>query len=337
VSPSTTETAASRHRFEEPPLPQRDDGEARRVGFELEFSGVSLDAAASALRGALGGETVSADAAQQRIDVPGSGHFNVEIDSQFIKDKAREVAGQKGGGVDWIDPLSRAATLLVPVEVVCPPLPLTRLEELHALTDALREAGARGTEDSLLAAFGVHINTELPALDAATIHDYLRAFALLQWWLVETHQVDPSRRVTPYIDPYPEAYLQAVLATEEADLDTVFDTYLEHNATRNRALDLLPLLAHIDEERIASTVDDPRIKSRPAFHYRLPNCHIERRDWSLAESWNTWCVVEKLAADREALAELAAAFRAARRPLLGVSRSGWKSHMDQWLNDRGWA
>jgi hypothetical protein len=117
-------------------------------------------------------------------------------------------------------------------------------------------------------------------------------------------------------------------------MDEIFAGYLEHNATRNRALDLLPMLAEIDGDRVRDTVDDPRIKARPAFHYRLPNCHIERKDWTLADSWNAWCVVERLTARQDDLDSLAKAFLESDRPILGVGRNDWVGYMDQWLQDR---
>jgi hypothetical protein len=80
-------------------------------------------------------------------------------------------------------------------------------------------------------------------------------------------------------------------------------------------------------------VDDPKIKARPTFHYRLPNCHIEDPDWSLAGEWNTWCVVERLAGRGDDLDALAAEFLAADRPLLGVSRGDWVARVDRWLQD----
>lgn len=172
----------------------------------------------------------------------------------------------------------------MPVEVVCPPIPVTHLSALEPMVGALRKAGAVGTEESLLAAYGVHINTEVPRLDASTLHSYLRAFAVLHWWLVDVHEVDPTRKVSPYVDLYPEAYLKQVLSQSDSTMDRIFAEYLEHNASRNRALDLLPLLAEVDEKRVRGAVDDPKIKARPAFHYRLPNCNIERAGWSLDES-----------------------------------------------------
>jgi hypothetical protein len=164
---------------------------------------------------------------------------------------------------------------------------------------------------------------------------YIKAFAVLQWWLVEAHDVDMTRKLSPYINLYPEAYLKAVLSRSEAAMDAVFDDYLKHNPSRNRALDLLPLLAEIDSERVRSVVDDPKIKARPAFHYRLPNCHIERADWSLIPAWDRWCLVERLAHQPSDLDELGAAFHDLDRPLFGVSRKAWQKFVDRWLKDRG--
>lgn len=331
-----TEQHDGGRRFITPPALHRSDGAMRRVGFELEFSGLDLDTASGVLRQVLGGNLERSTAARHRVDVPGSGTFEIEIDWHFLQRMAREQAAATDGAADWIDPLSRAATLLVPIEVVCPPLPIDRLGQLHALADALREAGAVGTEESLIAAYGVHINPELPSLDAPTLHGYLRAFALLQWWLFDANPVDTARRVSPYIDPWPEAYLRTLLESRQPELERICDDYLEHNASRNRALDLLPLLAQLDRERVARAVDDPRIKARPTLHYRLPDCHIEREDWSLAQPWNTWVLVERLAADNAAQESLAAEFLAAGRPLLGVGRSAWTGRMEQWLRGRGW-
>jgi len=167
------------------------------------------------------------------------------------------------------------------------------------------------------------------------LHRYLRAYALLQWWLVDAHEVDPTRRLSPYIDLYPEAYLQQLLAEEVTDMERLFELYLEHNATRNRALDLLPMLKEIDPQRIEREIDDPKVKARPAFHYRLPNCHIERDGWSLVASWNTWLVVERLAWRDDDVAHLARQFADAQRPLLGVNRNDWVEYISQWLIDQG--
>ena len=318
--------------FDLPPLTVKDDGSPRMVGFELEFSGISLDEAAEAVQAALKGKRESESSAERVIRTSSFGEFIVELDWDFLKRKASETGrGEEGG--EWLEPLSQAAALIVPVEVVCPPIPLTNLSVLTSVVRGLREAGAVGTEESLIAAYGVHINTEIPRLDADTLFSYLRAFAILQWWLVDAHEVNATRKVSPYIDLYPQAYLRQVLSKSESTMDRIFDDYLEYNASRNRALDLLPMLAEIDSDRVRKAVDDPKIKARPAFHYRLPNCQIERPDWSLAGAWNTWCVVERLADREDDLVALADEFLAADRPILGVSRSDWVGFVDRWLKD----
>jgi len=320
------------HEFTAPPVSRTADGAERRVGFELEFSGVSLERAIAAVAEALDGEIKSETAAECTIAAPEFGDFVVEIDWSYLKRKAAEDEAQPDDS-RWLETLSQAAALVVPLEVVCPPLGLSDLPVLEPVVRSLRNAGAVGTDESLAAADGVHVNAEIPRLDAPTIFAYLRAFALLQWWLVDAHDVDVARRLSPYVNLYPEAYLERVASMPNANLDEIFADYLTHNATRNRALDLLPLLAEIDEARVKESVDDPRIKARPAFHYRLPNCHIEQPDWSLDSAWNTWCVVERVATNAALLDELAAAFIESERPVLGVSRANWVAHVDKWLRD----
>ena len=70
-------------------------------------------------------------------------------------------------------------------------------------------------------------------------------------------------------------------------------------ATRKRALDLLPLLAHLDEERVRSVLPHEKIGSRPVFHYRLPHAHLSDPTWSIMPDWNRWLLVERLASDLE--------------------------------------
>ena len=324
----------SDHNFEFalPPQATNDDGEPRRVGFELEFSGISLDDAAEVIQSALEGKRTSESSADRVIQSRSFGEFIVELDWDYLKRKANGTSRGENGS-EWLEPLSQAAALLVPVEVVCPPIALKDLAVLDPMVSGLRDAGAVGTEESLIAAYGVHINTEAPRLDGDTLFSYLRAFAILQWWLVDAHAVDPTRKVSPYIDLYPHAYLKKILSKSTSTIDEIFDDYLEHNASRNRALDLLPILAEIDSGRVREAVDDLKIKARPAFHYRLPNCHIEDPGWSLAGPWNTWCVVERLAARSDELDAVAREFLAADRPILGVSRNDWVEFVDQWLKD----
>jgi len=312
--------------YREPPRLSDHKGEKRQVGFELEFTGLTLEQTTKQLLLTLEGTEVSRTEASIKIDT-GLGKFTVELDWDYLKKEAENPDDN-----NYLSMLRDAASLIVPIEVVCPPIDIDKLAQLDPMVQALYDAGARGTDDSLIAAYGVHINPSLPALDAATLDAYLRAFALLQWWLVRANRIDLSRRITPYIDLYPEKYLLKLLATESPDQATIIDTYLEFNATRNRALDMLPLFSYLDQSRVEAKIDDSRIKSRPTFHYRLPNSLIGSADWNLAESWNLWCVVEELADRPQDLRALSEDFIEARRPLLGVDHDFWVDKIERWLH-----
>ena len=260
------------------------------------------------------------------------GEFTVEVDWDYLKREARDDSDAK----PHLDLLGSAATLLVPIEVVCPPIAIDKLSILDALVRGLRDAGAQGTENSPVAAFGVHINAEIPSLDAQIVDAYLKAFAMLQWWLVDAHQVNMSRRLTPYIDLYPEAYLLEVAAAKDQSITQIIDTYLSSNPTRNRALDMLPMFSEIDPERVKSTIDDPRIKARPTFHYRLPNCQIDKAGWLLVDAWNLWWVVEELANNTVALDELCAQFLESKRVVMGLDRALLVKTVDTWLKEKEW-
>ena len=320
--------------FSLPSNTQNADNQTRRVGFELEFSGINLQETVSAVQSAIDAEIASQTEAEITLHSKEFGDFNIEIDWAYLKAKATEEQGPNDDRT-WVDLLSRVAPVLVPIEVVCPPIPMDRMEVLTGMVGALREAGAVGTEKSFISAYGVHVNVELPDLEAATISRYLRAYALLQWWLVDKHGIDLARRISPYIDLFTTDYLKQVLAYPDADMNQIFDDYLQFNPSRNRGLDVLPLLASIDEDRVRGVVDDPRIKARPAFHFRLPDCRIEQSDWSLTVPWKSWLVVEKLSSNETWLQELTDEFLSIERQrvLLDISRTDWVEYIDLWLKD----
>lgn len=320
-------------------LPARlhtEKGEPRHVGFELEFAGLEFRDTVRALSRVFDVDATTHTQAEASIEHPEFGEFLVEVDSSLAKQLAKSRAeGRRKGSSD--DPLAEwlvnLTTELVPIEIVCPPIPIEKLPALDALVKALREAGAEGTAESVVYAFGVHINTELPALTPATIARYLRAYVIAQDWLVRRHRVDLTRRFTPYIDLYPVGYRKRVLAYgDDTDLEELLDDYLEYNDTRNRALDMLPLFKYLAEEKVVEAISDARVNARPTFHYRLPNCEIERGDWQLSESWNLWCVVEALANDASQLDELTHQCRRFESHLINLTRAPWHKTLDKILN-----
>ena len=320
--------------FKWPSISRTRQGTLRQVGFELEFTGLDLDQTARVVATVLDGTRIRESAADSVVTVPELGEFTVELDWEFLKKQAARQAESPTG--DWVDLLSQAVAWLVPMEVVCPPIDVSEMQRLNPLVTALRRAGARGTKDSMIAAYGVHINAEVPCLDPMVLHAYLRSFALLQWWLVEAHEVDMARRISPYVDLYSEAYLQILFSRDTPDMRQITADYLAHNPSRNRALDLLPVLACVEPDMVQHAVSDPKIKPRPAFHYRLPNCQIDRPDWSLARPWNLWWVVEELAQRPEVLNMMQERFLSLQRPLIGVNRSDWTAWMDQWIRGHLW-
>lgn len=331
---------ANNHYYQ-PKQELNDSGEPRRVGFELEFAGLEMPEVAAILADSLDGDVLPNTHAECAVTTQNLGEFVVELDWEFAKETAKERALQHAdanGGDSQDDPfmewLTRVASQIVPVEIVCPPITINKLHLLDEPIKALREAGALGTEESLLYAFGLHINTELPDLDAATIINYLKAYCVCQDWLVIVHEVDPVRRVTPYIDLYPKEYLQLVLSYSGAEsTQQLIDDYLRFNPTRNRALDMTPLFKHIDEPRLTSQLQDTRINSRPTFHYRMPNCSIEQPGWGLSASWQIWCVIEQLAVSPDLLSELSEQCITHLDQIISFETPTWHTTLDQILKD----
>ncbi len=313
----------------------------RRVGFELEFAGLDLEEVADALVESLSGTVKPETRAECTVSTQDLGDFKVELDWQqgklLAEDRLqtlREETGEEHPEDPLMDWITTTASQIVPMEVVCPPVPADRLDELVPMVEMLRDKGAIGTRGSPIYAFGVHINPELPDDSAATVAAYLKAFCVTQDWLIRKHEVDLSRRITPYIDIYPKQYIHDVLAyTDEVTMDEIITDYLKHNPTRNRALDMTPLFKYLDETRIERELADDRINARPTFHYRLPNCHIEQADWSLMDSWSIWCVLEHLVADPEKLNTMQDLWRQQDQSITLFDTPEWHEQLDEIHND----
>ena len=305
------------------------EGKVRCAGFELEFAGLDLQTAASAVAQAVRGEVIKDTQAECKVKHPQFGDFKIELDWSFAKNMARKRLEEQGANEDAVlELMTDLARQVVPLEVVCPPVPVDQLGMLDDMVCALQQAGALGTSDSLLYAFGVHINTELPALDSKTLVPYLQAYCVSQYWLMKAHDVDTLRRLTPYIDTYPKKYIHEVMTyTADTPLEQIMDDYLEYNPTRNRGMDLLPLFKQIDEARVLAAVQDERVNARPTFHYRLPNCEIEKQGWGLADSWNIWCVVEHLAADPVTLRSMCEQWTDYNENLINLKEEPWHQQL----------
>ena len=301
-------------RLHTPPWQDNPEGNPRRVGVEIEMNGLALDQIAKLVADCLGLEVESAGRYERVLKGDEAGDWAVELDFNLLKEMGRETRKQGR----WEDELADTAeqTLawlaeeVVPMELVSPPLPLSRLDEIETLITRLREAGAKGTSDGLINAFGMQFNPEIPTTDSQTLVAILKAFHCLYPWLWRRANINLTRQITSYVNPFPMEYVRLVIASDYwPDLSTLIDDYLAHNPTRNRALDMLPLFVQMDEERVHRVTDDPLIKPRPTFHYRLPDSEIDLPGWGLHTAWNDWVEVERLAAEGERLQACCEAYR----------------------------
>ena len=280
-------------------------------GVEIEFGGLTEDAAAGIARDVLGG-TLSRQS-EHELALTGSeiGPLKIYLDTA-LRDETGTALGRLG-----LD-LSRA---IVPIEIVTAPLGQDQMPRLDTLCAALAAAGATGTGDGLLLGFGLHLNPEIDRDDADHLWSILTAYALAEDWLRYDGGMDVARRVLPFSDPYPRGFLDALAQGPGADRGALFDLYLYWNPTRNRGLDLLPLIAELDPDRLAGL--DTATSARPTWHYRLPDCRIDEAGWSVAFEWNRWALVERLAADRWRLDRLCAAWTDYRADLTSL-RPDWR-------------
>lgn len=320
-----------------PPRNYNFEGNRRRAGVEIEFAAVSPSRVATRVAKLYGGTAEQEDPHRFHIRGTRLGNFLVELDTQYAHRAPGEVGPSASGLQGLMETFSNAmrelygdvGSLVIPYEVVCPPIDVEQLPELEALLLALREEGAQGTRDNLLHAFGVQFNPDIATRDPQWILAVLKAEILLSEWLRSIISVDMARRILAFADPFPKAYIHIILKDEYwPDIDQLIEDYLIYNPTRNRELDMLPLFLWLDADRVRRKIPDKLVKPRPTFHYRLPDANIRESRWSLTLEWNRWCVVERLAEDREILAEMGKSYL---ENDLSILSEDWALRCTEWL------
>ena len=282
-----------------PPVTTDSSGQLRKAGFEFEFGNLPIVETARALQQALGGELDIKTPFETVLHGSILGRLKIERDANILKSvKYRRwlesigvefTPGSIAHGIETN--IDNASRVLIPCEVVTDPIPLDQLDRLDTLIETLHGLGAEGTQDSLIYAFGLHINPSIPDDSAPTLQRYIQSFLLLYTWIIDSSEIDITRRfLTKYIDPFPQDYMELLLDNNyHPKLDGLMADYLEFNPTRNRALDMLPILCDIDRELVMKHLDEDErelVKGRPAFHYRLPDCKLNVPGWTASPAWN---------------------------------------------------
>jgi hypothetical protein len=331
--------------FWKPVLFKDSSGEDRRVGFELEFGNLTVRETAEALQSSIGGNIKEKNPFYFTIINSSVGNLKIERDAELLKSVKHRDALSKIN-VDFnsdslvreieqgVDSLCR---FLIPCEIVTEPLRFWKFPRLNEIVKVLDFLKAKGTQESIFYAFGMHINPSVPDLNSETLVAYMQSFLLLTDWIIENSGVDFSRRFfTNFIDPFPDSYVEKVLNTKyEPDVQTFIDDYLAFNPTRNRALDMLPVLCEIDNDRVLAGIKkDERtlVSSRPAFHYRLPDCRLGDKKWSVADEWNRWWYVEAIASDNRLRAELIHLWKEITKEFLMIRKNRWIHTVENFLN-----
>ncbi|MEQ8442823.1 MAG: amidoligase family protein [Alphaproteobacteria bacterium] len=323
--------------FASPPRRHNPDGAPRRVGVEIEFAAVSAREGADVIRSTFGGTVREEDPHRFHVEETDLGDFVCELDMQYAHDEEGRAVRPQSDADEWLSGfrqgffrvLGDVSALVVPCEVVCPPIDHARLPELESLVSNLIRAGATGTRSNPLYAFGMQLNAEVAESSADYIASVLKAYLMLSPWLRQVMAIDMTRRLFAYANPFPDPYARQLLDPDYwPDLDQLIGDYLKHNPTRNRELDMLPLFSHLRADTVRAAVDDPRVKARPAFHYRLPDANIGERDWGLSLEWNRWLAVERVADDRDLLDRMCRRAVARQAPILG---GNWAMECSQFL------
>ncbi|WP_017733877.1 amidoligase family protein [Nafulsella turpanensis] len=332
--------------FQQPPELYNEEGKIRTVGFELEFADVDIEESVGIIQELYGGRVEKEHRFKQSVKETSLGDFTVMIDLRLLHEKGYQKVLEKFNinlqDIQWGEnnleyevesTMENIIRTVIPYEITSPPVPVNKLEELDKLRKSLQEHHATGTKSFPTNAFAIHINPEIPAKDVDTILRYMRAFFLLYPWIFKESKIDMARRVSSFISPFPSKYSEMVVKPSyKPGIDTLIEDYHLYNPDRNRPLDMYPLFAEVRKEKVNSYSDIGKVNARPTFHYRLPNSLINQEDWSLADEWKGWVLIERLASDSKRLEEMSRAYMELSSNTLIGFESKWTKETEKWLS-----
>jgi hypothetical protein len=239
-------------------LPNRTShaGNDRTVGLEFEMANIKPEAIADGVISVFGGKVSTTNSLVLRIATENDSDFIVEFDTQFFQrlHESSHKDSVKGLKHTSLDIMTKLAEQVIPYELVTPPLALQDLGKVQQVVDYLHQHNAQGTKSSFVHAFGMHLNIDIASDEASHLTRIMRAFLICYPWLKHVMQVDMTRRMLTFIDPFPQSYTKLVINPEYSPTQAAFiSDYIRYNPTRNRALDLTSLIAYLDESAIEIT------------------------------------------------------------------------------------
>ncbi|MBW3097057.1 amidoligase family protein [Pseudohoeflea coraliihabitans] len=308
-----------------PPRPENADGETRSVGVEIEFAGLPTARAAELTVEVLGGTPDKQDDHAIILRDTQLGDIEIMLDARIahIGSKKNAAGRLKRKFGETVGTLIKPVT---PLEIVTAPVPWDELGRLDHLAERLGEAGARDTHQSVLFAFGLHLNPEVASSDVAHITAIMKAFALLQPVIRRHSEIDQTRQRMGWIGAWPADYVELLLAADYwPDRARLAADYVENVGGRDFDLDMLPLFAEFEPAALQDFKLSDLVKARPTFHYRLPDSNFSGSGGLVTGNWNAWVAVERLAEDDALLEKLCIERRSA-------ARDNWAARIEEILD-----
>ena len=228
--------------------------------------GPTAEEAARALARGLGGAVVEDDPHAFRVEGSPLGDIAVELDSRFLHPEKKGRRCSEAILPQIAAWFGSAASYLIPCELVTAPIPVDRLHEVDRVVEILRDVGRQGHPGRSLLCLRAALQPGDPAPrrgDGRRLPEELR----------------PAQRLAPAPggarhDPPPPRIRRSVSAglcprcslrpTTGRTCRAFIDDYLAANPTRNRDLDLLPLLLHLRRAaRCARLLPNEKINATP--------------------------------------------------------------------------
>lgn len=337
------DTKTVKNDFIKPKITKNYENKQRSVGFELEFSNIDLEDILAILKSEFKFEEKRVNNYFYELKSP-YGKFVLEVDfelltQQKLHENAKKISKTLGISIKEKDVnsieqfIAQLSKDVVPYEISTPPLPLDKINLIDQIVEKLAKNDAKGTSYKFYYAFGLHINVEVISLEIKSLLAYLRAYVILQDFINKDAKIDLARKITPFIDNFKEDYIKHILNENYNPTQKEFiDDYLKFNPTRNRSLDMLPILAFIDEKQVREVLPEEKIKARPAFHYRLSNSSIEDKSWKVAHEWNRWINIENLANDEQNLKLLSKEYLKYLDKFVNIK--SWEQKISKWLETK---